>query len=521
MKADTEESLDEGYVEESWNHEGRGRQAHVASAAGKTDPASAAGPAARHVLFVTYGFPPSLEMGARSCAQIARYLPLYGWQPVVLTIRDELIEKEYRGTAEPSYSESSQLSIVKTGIWPHPLDFYRWAKSRFSSSQNSADEEPASGTAENGNVQSREGGATTKLRNLSLSLLKIPDMHTGWLMPGVIDGLRAIRKYKPKVILSSMPFFTAHLIGYLLSRFSGLPWVAHFRDPFVTTPTSKSNPRTVAERLNLALEGIIVRRADRIICVTEEHSATLRDAYPQESPDKFLSVPNGFDGQEWKEIDRERAVVSKTAGPNGNKFVILYAGQFYHKRSPEPLFRAMQALVESGDIDPKHLQVDLVGWCDTAEGRSVPAMAVEMGLQDCVNIVGPKERPETLRRMTRADLLLLLAEGWSIQIPGKTYEYLKAGRPILALTTEGSLANIVRRTHSGWSVDPSDHEGIKSAIHECYGHWLSGRTARSADPATVAGFDRRVTTGRLGAYLDELVALKREATGAAVGHEIH
>lgn len=506
MKADTEESLDDGCVS-SWDQEGRRPQTKEASAAGGTELTPA--PAERHVLFITFGFPPSLEMGARSCAQIARYLPVYGWQPVVLTIKDELIEKEYRGSAEPSYSHSSQLTVVKTGIWPHPLDFYRWTKSRVSSFRGLPDDARGGAPGESDSLQLREGKRKGKLRNLLLSLLKIPDMHTGWLIPGVAGGLRAIRKYKPKVILSSMPFFTAHLIGYIVARLTGLPWAAHFRDPFATTAKPILNPETLPQRLYLALERLVVRRADRIICVTEEHSASLRNAYPQEPAEKFLSVPNGFDAEEWTEIDSERAGRPETSGPRDNdKFVILYAGQFYHMRSPVPLFRALRSLLDAGDIEAKHLQVDLVGWCELSEGRSVSAIAAEMALQDCVNIVGPKDRPEILRRMTRADLLLLLAEGWSIQIPGKTYEYLKAGRPILALTSEGALANMIRRTNSGWSVDPSDHEGIKSAIGECYRHWRAGQMARVADPVTVASFDRRLTTGRLSECLNQLVALK-------------
>ncbi len=82
-------------------------------------------------------------------------------------------------------------------------------------------------------------------------------------------------------------------------------------------------------------------------------------------------------------------------------------------------------------------------WCETSEGRSVREMAVNLGLSECVNILGPRSRKETIRRIRQADLLLLLAERFVIQIPGKTYEYLRAGRPILALTSEGALANFL------------------------------------------------------------------------------
>src|SRR5262245_47999566 len=83
----------------------------------------------RRLLFIAYQFAPSLEMGARSCAQIARYLPLYGWSPVVLTAQEKYIEERYRG----SDSEIAELglpdAIIRTRLLPHPLDFYRWLKS--------------------------------------------------------------------------------------------------------------------------------------------------------------------------------------------------------------------------------------------------------------------------------------------------------------------------------------------------------------------------------------------------------
>jgi hypothetical protein len=132
-------------------------------------------------------------------------------------------------------------------------------------------------------------------------------------------------------------------------------------------------------------------------------------------------------------------------------------------------------------------------------------MIADANLQGCINMVGPRGRQETLRRMTEADLLLLLAENLSIQIPGKTYEYLKAGRPILAFTSEGSLSHLIRTTGCGWSLEPTDHEGIRAALHECYSQWKLGQVSHVCDQDTVARFDRRLTTGQIGKLFDELI----------------
>src|SRR5215475_436039 len=83
----------------------------------------------RRLLFIAYQFAPSLEMGARSCAQIARYLPLYGWSPVVLTAQEKYIEDRYRGSDGETAELGLPDAIVRTRLLPHPLDFYRWLKS--------------------------------------------------------------------------------------------------------------------------------------------------------------------------------------------------------------------------------------------------------------------------------------------------------------------------------------------------------------------------------------------------------
>jgi len=224
-------------------------------------------------------------------------------------------------------------------------------------------------------------------------------------------------------------------------------------------------------------------------------------------------VPNGYDNEEWEEEPTEE----RREQESEEKFLIAYAGKFYIERDPRPLFRALRTLIDSGEIDREKLQIDLVGWCESSEGRSVREMAAELGLSDCVNILGPRSRPETIRRMAQADLLLLLAERFIIQIPGKTYEYLRAGRPILALTPEGALANFLRRTGAGWVVNPKDDAGVIDAVRERYQQWKAGEPGPSADPNIVVGFDRRKLAGRLAELFDNLYLTRLQTGPLAMG----
>jgi glycosyltransferase involved in cell wall biosynthesis len=460
---------------------------------------SAAHPAqtqtARRVLFIAYQFAPSLEMGALSCVQIARHLPLHGWSPVVLTAQERYTEERYRGRDQNASDLGLPDAFVRTGVLPHPFDFYRGLLSALRPKPQDNGDGSAAAHAEVDSPLNEKGG----LRRLILSVLSTPDMHTGWIVPAILAGLKAVRRSQAQQLFSSAPFWTNHLVGLALSYLTGLQWTAHFRDPWVAgnwqTPSS-----AVSHWLNKRLEKMIVTRATAVVSVTEEHSAAFRQTYAHLPAGKFVTIPNGYDNGEWDSLPADIPRDETSEG----KFLITYTGAFYVQRDPQPVFRALKALLDSGEAAPEQVQIDLIGWCETSEGRSVKEMAVSSGVEDCVNILGPRSRQETLRRICQSDLLLLLAEKFVIQIPGKTYEYLRAGRPILALTPEGALANLLRKIGGGWAVHPADDAGILAALRQSFQHWKQGRVARVADPAVVGGFDRRVLAGRLAELFDRL-----------------
>ena len=108
--------------------------------------------------------------------------------------------------------------------------------------------------------------------------------------------------------------------------------------------------------------------------------------------------------------------------------------------------------------------------------------------------------------MAQSDLLLLLAEGLTLQIPGKTYEYLRAGRPILALTSEGALADLLRRTGGAWVVHPKDESGISEAVLQAYRGWENGFASPRANQAMVGGFDRRLLAGQFAKLFERSIS---------------
>ena len=433
----------------------------------------------RSVLVVTFDFPPSAEVGAYACSQLTRYLPEYGWEPVVLTVegRYHLNRNDAEG------ARAFPGPIIRTAALPHPLDV--WARLRRAGPMRA-------GTA-SAEVSSVELG---RLRRWVISLLTLPDRYTGWLPVAIARGITEVRRRDIAHIFSSAPHWTNHLVALAIATATRRRWTAHFRDPWIGIPSAKP-----VSRLSLAieerLERLVVTCATNVVCVTEQHTAWLRQRYPMLAPEKFSTVTNGFDAAEWDSLAAPSA--DRTAPAD---FVITYAGTLYQTRNPLPLFRALRRLIDSREIDERRLRVDLIGWCDVAEGTLVSEAARTLGLADSVRVVGAVSRSETLRHLLGSDLLLLLAEAQPYQIPGKTFEYLRARRPILALTRSGAVTELLHDVPGVHIVDPDDIAGIAAAVRAVYHQGEEGSSAPMPDTDFVSQFDRRRLAGQLARVLD-------------------
>lgn len=427
------------------------------------------------VLVIALDFPPCRVIGAQACAQNARYLPLHGWKPIVLTVRESYFDKALLDD-KPAFPGP----VIRTRALPHPIRMYRALKGKLTAAGG-----------DRGNAGGASGRDPQGLRRWVLSLLQTPDIETGWIAPAVTGGLAAIRRHQITHIFSSAPAWTNHLVGYLLAVITGLPWTAHFRDPW-TDAERPSPDSAISRRLERWMERLVIRRADAVVCVTEAHTRLLQRKFNDIASHKFFTVPNGYDEAEWNHHKEDRQ--------DQEKFVITYCGSLYGNRSPRPLFAAIRRCIDSGSIAPDAVRIDLFGHCESAEG-----MPDEYGLGDVVRIGGNRKRTDVLQRLGASSLLLLLGEGLDLQIPGKTYEYLRAGVPILALTSEGgALAELLRKTGGAWIVEPDDIDGIARAVREAFDAWRLRRRPNIPDRAAVARFDRRELAGELAHVLEDL-----------------
>lgn len=287
-----------------------------------------------------------------------------------------------------------------------------------------------------------------------LRIAALPDRWSSWWLPAVLKGMKEIRKESPDVIWSTYPIATAHLIGATLAKLSGLPWVADFRDPMNSTGYSQ-HP---AQRwLWQRLESHVVSHAAVCVFTNAGASESYRKRYPAHA-DKYRVIENGYDEEVFARSQPNRD------GALAHKLLILHSGLIYPKdRNPSTFFAALRTLINNGQLDINHL---CVRFRAPHHGEEVMASARQHGLGGCVEIQPPVSYEQAIAEMMGADMLVVFqGSGFNSQIPAKIYEYLRAGRPILAVVDPvGGTAKQLARFGAVQIADIASDAAIVDAL---------------------------------------------------------
>lgn len=304
------------------------------------------------------------------------------------------------------------------------------------------------------------------------------------------------------MIYSSYPPGSAHLLGMLLKAATGRPWIADFRDAWTFDPLDKWL-KVGGIRLNLErrLEGMVLRRADRVIITTEVVRQDFVKRYPERRK-KIVWIPNGFDGDEIKRVP-------PVSRPPGDRLLwVVHTGSFGYShphRSPFPVFKALRGLMEERPEVARRLRLMLIGSLMEEEQRE----AADLVARGIVKIIGPVPRDTALGYQKAADILLLVdhpREGLASNVPRKFYEYLAIRKPILALVSEGATWDLMRELRAGMDVHPEDIEGIREAFTTLVKQFEEGTLRSEVKESTLTRFEARSLAGALAARLDELAS---------------
>jgi glycosyltransferase involved in cell wall biosynthesis len=368
------------------------------------------------MLFVAFKFPPEAgSSGYLRSLKFCRYLPECGWLPIVLSAHPRAYErvdaagmKQIPANVEVKrlFALDAQQHLAIRGRYP------RW--------------------------------------------IALPDRWVSWVPAVVVAGIRAIFKRKIDVIFTTYPIASAVFAGLLIERLTGKPWVVDLRDS-MTDDGYPSDPAT--RRAFQWLERQAVKRSALLIFTAPSALRMYRARYSDLAAEKCVLISNGYDEQ-----DFETLKPGPSSPPIDRPARIIHSGVLYpEERDPKPFFRAIGRLKAKGTLDASLVRIELraSGW-----ESDYSRILREQRIEDIVALVPPLPYKEALQDAMNADALLLFqAANCDHQIPAKAYEYLRYGKPILALTTEnGDTGALLREAGGTTLVDLADEEQIVAAL---------------------------------------------------------
>jgi glycosyltransferase involved in cell wall biosynthesis len=408
------------------------------------------------ILMVAYHYPPDrISSGVQRTLKFSRYLLEHDWLPTVLTVHP----RAYQRTAP------DQLAEIPT------------------------------------EVEVRRAFALDSSRHLSIKgryplWFALPDRWSTWWLGSLWSGLRMIRKHRPRLIWSTYPIATAHLIGWTLQKLTGLPWVADFRDSM----TEDHYPRDPqVRRVYRWIERHAIARATRVIFTTPGTLSLYADRYPEFPASKWAVIPNGYDEDNFQRAAKDLP----ESAPNG-PVQLVHSGILYPtERDPTQFFQALAELKSQGDLSPGDLRIKLRA---TAHDELFEPMIAEHGLNEIVTLEPPISYEAALREMLQSDgLLLLQAANCNHQIPAKLYEYMRARQPLLALTDPlGNTGQVMLEAGITTVVPLDQKDAIKVALMN-FIELIRAGTAPLADDETIRQYSRRGSTRKLAEILNNVL----------------
>lgn len=444
------------------------------------------------VLMAAYYFPPLSGSGVFRSIKFAKYLPQFGWQPTVIStdrppngwnFADESQLKEIPDGMEvvriPDGLSTGRETSLGSARVQAILDFLRDVL-RYS---------PEADRIFYRMAQSKEG---------IVALLTFPCNALSWAYDTVqyIEENLDLEQYQ--VVYTTSGPSSAHLIGFYLKQKYGIPWVADYRDQWTFNPYGATyDPSNARQRLLFELESVLLHHADCNLTIEKSliQSYTQQFQIPKE---KIVSITNGYDEADFSSLPTQKST---------QKFIINYSGLLYtQQRSIAPVLKALQQLGSERKLDLSKVEFRIVGMAEQGNIEVVK----QYGLEEIIVQTGYVSHQTALEYNLNADLLLLLVGDEAQFKPiytGKFFDYLRSGRPILALAPKnGAIDRVLRETGHGEAHLSTQISEIKKMILREYQAWQSGKAAKQLCSPKIQQFERKALTGQLANVLSSVVS---------------
>lgn len=404
----------------------------------------------KRILIITYYWPPSGGSGVQRWLKFSKYLPNYGWQPIVYTpenpdfnIKDTSLLKDI----------PKEAIVLKQPIW-EPYQLYRKLSSQKSTDSNF------------GNTRKKKG-FISNLASWLRGNWFIPDPRIFWVKPSVKYLSKYIKENPVDAIITTGPPHSMHLIGMgLKKKYPNIKWLSDMRDPWANFDMLNAfNLNKRSKQKQQQLEQQVLNTCDAVIMV----SPSLHEEFNPFDQSKMHLINNGFDHEDFQQD------FTKT-NRLGAHFNIYHTGLLNHIRNPEQFWVALTELCESNVTFEQHLKLVLIG---TVDAKIKEALLTSPILKNKVHIAGYMAHDQLLKEYPNADLMLMVvnkSRNAKAQLTGKLYEYLAVGKPILTLgPLNGDYVDVLKETGLGTFCDNNDKDAIKKALLTQFEHFQQNK----------------------------------------------
>lgn len=455
----------------------------------------------KKVLMITTEFPPDTSCGRYRPLKFAKFLPLFGWKPVILTRSATYIWDKDWSLME----EVPKDSVVYRAFYP---DFIQILASLFSKNKK-RESDPAEVMPQRVSVGKRN------FKKIVLKIIKgyeallnkyilIPDLYILWIPFAVYKSLIICRKEKLDIIFTTIPAFSLAIVGYILKLITKKPWVIDYRDLWSYGPWH-ADVVSFRKKIEKYIEKKMIAKADAIVVVSQPMIKYLKQLNPTIIDDKFIVISNGFDPEDLIIQNSNDQII------RNNKLTITYTGMIHKESSPSFFLKALGSLLyERQELHDK-ITVQFIGKIGNDQVGEIKNIIEKFKLERIVQFIDYMTHKEVLRYQKDADVLLLLVDpcrGSDSILTGKVFEYLFSGRIILALVSDGVARDLITTTKTGIAVAYEDIDGIKNALWDLYLKWEKNSLTIKPNWDVIKQFDRKVLTRSLAQIFSSVVSRK-------------
>ncbi len=424
------------------------------------------------VLVIAYYFPPMGLSGVQRTLKFVKYLPQFGWKPIVLTTPVDT----------PYYAfDDSLLEEIREEIEAGRIEIYRTAA-----------DPSLKGVSKKGRLLKLPAQGWQRLRSKIAQIIRQPDSRIGWKELAVQTAEQILSDHKIDAIFSTAPPYTDFLIARELKERYAIPYLVDYRDGWVDNQVLNYYLTPMHKRKAREMEYDVLRASDSIATANRRMKEILLEHYIFLDWNDVNILPQGYDPED---IERAEPIARSIKEPN--VFKLTYAGAFYVDRSPKALFQAVREAIKIKPELEKVLQLNFVGILQ----KEYKKLIRKMKLEHLVHEQGYMPHIESVAQLLSSDVLWMTMSD-DVSAPGKLYEYFGTGKPILGFVPKQSHVERQLLEYGNAVIAEADNvPEITKALLNYYELWKQDSLPVSTNEAFIEKFDRMSITKDLATIL--------------------